>query len=353
MKKQILILFMAVFVLGANQAFGQATQGSSPRPFNADACESGPLNPVAGVPYDYEAEVIPLNGTAFWYATVDTQFMDDGDRVAGILSEGGSSILAADNYATDLNVTENPTGTTITWSSEALANVNDAENNFLFVVVEYTGPGGDDCENNNMKVIKIDPINAFTLHVRNMVDETPLDYDTDTEQCFDDVFSAHFDTTEHEMVMDYGTNYLDFEIIAANFTGSFTPDFQLSGLQEGQSAEVFWSYNSDFEDSNSLGTVNGAGDHTIDGPEVTTNETNTGDGVSIYVQVEISNGTFEGLNDTPITLAVMGENSEGQPNVDPDCDDVTLFADADSATQILEARPTITPEGETEFVDPQ
>lgn len=343
MKKQIFVIILAMIALGVQSLYGQATQGSAPRPLTD--CNTGPLNPIAGIPYDYQATVTPEGGSAFWYATLSTQFMDNGARVASVEAIGGSVVAAANNYATTISPANNPLSTSITWTSAGLAGIDN--DNPLFVVIEYTQAG--DCTNNNMKVYRIRPVNAFQVNIRNL----GRDYDAnDHASCFDDVQSASYNLTSGEVEYDFGMNRLAFEVVAANFTDSYTPSFLLTGLINNQTAELFWSYTNDFATATSLGAItNGSA---LEGAEVTTNESNTELGVSIYVWVEVSHNDFEGLADTPITLAVAGLNAANQPNVRwNDCSiDVNLLASLgetnapDFATHTLNPRPTI------ESVDP-
>ncbi len=338
MKKQFLILMLALFALSVSNSYGQAVPGSSPRPLPTD-CATGPLSPIAGVPYTYGADVTPPGGTAVWYATTSTTFMEDGNRVATPLTVGsGNPIAAAANYLVNDSPVINPTETSITWTSSALAAVDNI-NNFLFVVVEYTAAAAD-CSN-NMKVYRINPVNAFTVNVKNL----NTVYGVDDPQCYAPVKGAVFNPGTLDMTMDYGSNTLLFEIVAANFTESWTPTFALNGLSGAQRADVFWSYTSDFAIENSLGTNLGNG--TINGQEVTTSITDTSNGVSIFVKVVVHNNTYEGISNDPITLYAMGLNAADESNIDnfsasPSCTvNITDIADADSAYQTLEARPAV------------
>lgn len=347
MKKQFLFTILA-FVAGISLAFGQALPGSAPRTINCDLDD--PLAPVAGIPYTYQANVTPEGGTAYWYSTTDTQFMSGGNRIANEESVGGGVVAAATDYMTDLNNVTNPTGTEITWTTEGLAAVDAA--NPLFVVIEYAADATA-CSN-NMKVYRLHPTNAFVMNVMNL----GLDYDITTESCYDEVQSAEYDLANDIMVYDFGENVMAFEVIAANFTGSYTPSFRINGIQNGQDVEVLWSYTNDIGTGSSLGTI--SADGIVNGTVVTTDETDTSEGVSIYVWLVISHNNYEGLDDDPITFAVAGVNSANQPNVRwNDCDiEVDLTADLtannapDYAEHTLQARPTVTPEPPLQF-EPQ
>ena len=338
MKKQILFTVLA-FVAGVTIAFGQALPGTAPRPIACDL--TNPLAPVAGIPYTYQANVTPEGGTAYWYATTSTQFMAGGSRVATEQAVGGTYVAAATDYRTDLLNVTNPTGTEITWTSQGLAAVDPG--NPLFVVIEYAADATA-CSN-NMKVYRIHPINAFVMNVVNL----GLAFDTPTQQCYDLVQSAEYDLANDIMVYDFGQNVMPFEVIAANFTGSYTPSFRIDGIQNGQVVEVLWSYTNDIGTGTSLGTI--SADGIVNGTAVSTTLTDTSTGVSIYVWLVVSHNNYEGLTNDQITFAVAGLNSASQPNVRwNDCDiEVDLTADLaapnapDYAMHTLQARPTVTP----------
>ncbi len=346
MKKMIFALMLAVFA-SITFVYGQAVHGSDPIPLDLNNCNIGPLSPIAGVPFDYSANIIPANGSAYWYATTATTFMQNGARVPGIEETvGGGVVAAATNYMDNTPGDASPTTTQITWTTAGLAAVDATHP--LFVAIEYTA-AATDCSN-NMKVYRINPINAFTVDIMNWDagNTTPSGYGNLEEQCYDLIESAVFDMGTQMMDYDFGTNIMYFEVVAANFTDSFTPSFQLSGLHNNQAAQLEYgvvngTYNVD------LGSVTGAGTHTIPGQVVTTNETNTSNGVSIYVRLTISNNDYEGLTTDAVTLAVDAINSASQPDVDNDnCANITAYSD--TATQNLNARPTVTPNGTGTFV---
>jgi hypothetical protein len=344
MKKQIFVLMLALFA-SITMVYSQAVHGSDPIPLDLNNCSIGPLNPIAGVPFDYSANIIPANGSAYWYATTATTFMQAGARVPGIEETiGGGVVAAATNYMDNTPGDASPTTTTITWTTDGLAAVDAA--NPLFVAIEYTA-AATDCSN-NMKVYRINPINAFTVDIMNWdpANTTPSGYGNLEEQCYDLIESAVFNIGSGMMDYDFGTNIMFFEVVAANFTESFTPSFQISGLQNNQTAVLEYGVVNGTYTVNLGAIVNGV---TLPGQVVTTNETNTSQGVSIYVRVTIANNDYEGLTTDGITLAVDAINSASEPDVDNDnCANITAFSDA--ATQNLQARPTVTPNGTGTFV---
>ncbi len=342
MKKQILITIL-IFLTGISFTWGQATQNSAPRLL--EECETDALNPIAGVPYVYEANASPDGGAAYWYATFSETFMEDYVRVADEEAAGGGTVASGSNYMETIDPANNPIGTTITWTTDGLAAVD--ETNPLFVVLEYASP---ECSN-NLKVYRINPMNAFLVNIMNLDGE----YDVEASSCFDEVRGATYNLGTDMMEYDFGENVMAFEVIAANFTGSYTPEFRIEGLQANQEAEIFWSVTNDFDSGASIGTLDSDG--VIEGAPVSTDVEDTSLGVSIYVWVVVSHNDFEGLGDTPITLAVAGVNSADQPNVSHlDCtEEIDINADLlaangpDHATHRLQPRPTVTPVDPLEF----
>ena len=97
-----------------------------------------------------------------------------------------------------------------------------------------------------------------------------------------------------------------------------------------------------------LGTQDGTGTLTFAGTtSATTTEPSTGQGVSIFVRVTISNNSWEGIADNTITLAANGVNTDGENDIPNDATDTynTCAGTAtydDIATQVLSARPDVT-----------
>jgi hypothetical protein len=340
MKKQISILIMAIIAISFSTAYGQAvnnSSGISPTPIT---CPTDPLNPIAGRPYDYSATINPANGTTFWYATKSTTFTTAGSRVAvPIPADGASIALGATNYMTTFTGATSPTATQVTWTSAGLNGVTNAAP--IFMVVEYAGPA---CAN-NMKVMKIVPKVAFTVDITNLenVSGNTLAYGAPEDQCFANVTSSSYNSGTGEIDIDYGTNYLYYEVIAANFTDSYSPTFKLTGLSGTQTADIDWGYTKGTYDQSLAVGASGAS-YTSGTATVTTHESNTSVGVSIYVKVTVHNHGFEGLANEPITLAIEAVDAVGNSDVLPNCSTPATSAQfEDLATQTLNARPTVAP----------
>jgi len=349
MKKQLFIILMLTMIVGLNQSFAQAVGGSLPQAIN---CAGNAYNPIAGVPYDYSATIDPALGSAYWYATNATTFMSGGTRPAGIeLLAGGVVVAAATNYMDNAIGDASPTTTNITWTSAGLeANTPAAATDppTLFVVVEYNAPASG-CAN-NVKVYPVRPINAFVVDIMNMTQGAtpgPAGYGTLVESCYAGVQSAVYNPAPAPnggIDYDFGTNVIYFEVVAANFTGSYTPSFQISGLNGSQTADIDWGVAVGAYPTNVvMGGINGT---TYTSPAVNTNLTNTSTGVSIYVRMTIHNDTWEGVVNPfdNITLAVDAITGTAADPID-DVNNATCVLNTpfqDLSNQHLNKRPTVT-----------
>jgi hypothetical protein len=335
MKKQVFILIVAL--LCAVTSYGQvgnSVPGSAPRPIS---CTDDPLHPIAGRPYIYKALSSPAGNYTFW-ATKNTDFIVTNagvttNNLAGRLTTPTDLIQTSGNYGAP-SATDN---VQITWSDAVLSATDPATSpTFVAALTEATGTN---CAN-NFNAWQLVPINAFTVDIQNMDHTTKAAKGYDAagieSQCFDMVRSAAWNAGQ--MQYNFGTNVLYFEVVAANFTGSWTPTFNLSGLINNQTAVIEWDVVKTF--TNPVTVTSGVASAT----PVTTTETNTSTGVSIYVRVTVSNNRFEGLAATPITLAVDGQNSVGKWDViNATCTETTGVDQNDTAIQTLDPRPTLTP----------
>lgn len=339
--KALISILILVFFTTVTPTYGQALPGTKPVPLSCTFTD--PLTPVAGRAYDYSAIIHPLGGNAYWYATRSTIFTTGGIRSATeIPADGGLISVGATNYRTSTTSPASPTTTNVTWTSAGLAGIDATHP--LFMVVEYAGPT---CAN-NIKVMQIQPKIAFTVDITNMThgtSPTPIPFTTPVPsegQCYANVTSVEY--KDGKINIDYGTNVLYFEVIGANFTGSYKPTLKLTGLQGTQTAAIDWGV--------AIGTYNQAlvvdqlhtaGAITSGQFIVTTTEPSTNNGVSIYVRVTIRNHGWEGLTDEPITLAVeaVDDTPASHKDVDVDCTTITEYGDL--AIQTLQARPAVAP----------
>lgn len=311
---------MAMFVVViTNTAIGQvAIHHTNPV---ALSCTSGPLNPIAGNPYNYGVTATPAGGNFQWWATTGQNFIATGtNNLSTRLTTASGALLGT---SSSYGVTTATNNVDITWSS---ATLSAAVATPTFVVAQY-----DAACANNLKVYKITPVNGFTVDIQNLdASKNPLGYGTAFSTCVSPVRSAKY--VAGAIVTDYGTNVLYYEVVAANFTGSWVPTFTLPALPAGMTATVVWDYDVTF-----------AAPHIANnGDAVLTAVTNTSNGVSIFVRVTIQNGTHEGLANVPYPLYVNGTDAASLPDVpNTDCTLAPSVLD-DLATQTLLARPTVT-----------
>jgi hypothetical protein len=348
MKKQIFILVFLVLATFANVnvSYGQATASTTaPRGIS---CADDAMHPIAGKEYIYKAASNQAGSYTFW-ATKDLNFITTVGAVSTTnmatkkIAVSSTGLLTATNYAATA-VTDN---VKITWSDAILSATTTASPTFVAVNVV-----GATCAD-NFNVWSVTPIKAFTVDITNMnhLTKASLAYQIVESQCFDITRSAKWDIPLNKMLYDFGSEVLYFEVIAANFSASYTPTFQISGLGNGQTATIDWDITNTFPNPTlAVAIVNGT--PVTSATSVTTNVTNTSVGVSIYVRVIIKNNTYEGTTATAITLAVDGQNSVGDWDIVNStlltpailtCTTALAADQSDDATQTLNPRPTVTP----------
>jgi len=178
--------------------------------------------------------------------------------------------------------------------------------------------------------------------------KAPLAYATPYSFCVSSIASAKY--SGGAIVTDYGTNVLYFEVIAANFAGSYTPSFQLTGLQAGQTASLELYTDPAFA-TVPIATILTGGIYSPAAPvAVDGSVTDTSTGVSLYAKLTIANGTYETITNEAINLAVNGTNAVGEKDViNSDCAAAPMDFE-DSATQTLTARPKVTAVAPAVFV---
>jgi len=332
MKKQI--LFIALFVLAVfasvNKSYGQALAPRAMTCLTSDA-----LHPIAGQPYTYAIDVpaLPAGAKTYnWLVTQDASFIAAGVLTTNIQTTAGSLLFATGTGYNAPGTTATPgTGAptqSITWKSFVYDPTAP-----VFVVIEVKGltTGTGACETSNLKVFKIVPVNAFTLDIANLATGATPDvagaladatYGAEIFKCIHNIVSATYSATAPEgVIYDFGTDYLFFEVVAANFNASWRPSFQLTNVDPLETVTVEWSKSKSFP---AASTVTMAGSAVGTGATATTYTSPTGSdvtatvtggavgasGESIYVRVTLdhTNGTlnYQGLAAEQITLAVDG-----------------------------------------------
>jgi hypothetical protein len=354
MKKQILILafFVLALMAGSLSSYGQLTTSNIlPAP---TTCTSDALHPVAGQSYTYTIGntngVVPTDYS--WWVTKNPQFVVP---VTGAMDQTSKlNVAAGQLIATDAYTATGQT-INITWSPEILAATKyqtapniaatAAAPSPTFVAVMANGT----CTN-NLQVYEINPKPSFTVDITNISPTGPnttQTYGTDTPQCVDKVRGATYAATE--VVMDYGTNTLYYEVISANFVTSWIPTFTIAAgsLNGSQTADVIWypTKADAIAGTNAIETHNAQVDGaTITGTTaLTTAIANTSVGVSLYVKVIVHNNKYETIADNPFTLAVDGVDSTNQWDlVNTTCVDPAAADQSDTSTQTITRRPDVT-----------
>ncbi len=353
MKKQILlIVFVALaIIVGVNKSYAQLSQGiTATRALPPLSCADNAnfLHPVAGVPYIYQ-----MDGTTgaekadqwTWFATKDPAFITNGAlNTASALTTASGDLL---NVSSNYNTASGTNSVEITWSPQVLANTvyQGSAGQPTFVVGYATG---ENCAD-NIKVYEINPIMSFIVDIA-AIDEkdATLAWDTPAEECVSPVVGATY--SAGKLDMNYGTDTIYFEIVAANFVKNFKPTFRLiSGLSGSQSAEIGLA--------TSLANAK-AGTFVIGGTTTlavgadwatgiafdAVDPAQVASGVSLYARVVINNNTYESLDAQDFVLAVDAVDDSGQWDMEDDDCGATPSNEADrvdQAIQTINPRPTI------------
>jgi len=352
MKKQFLLIALALFA--GVVVYGQALHNSIPRPIS---CEDDAGHPMAGKPYIYEAAGNPAGGDFLFWATKDPTFIQTNAGVTTNNLSTRMTVAAGDLIATSGNYAAANVATqvSITWSDAALNGTIPGTP--TFVAAHYTAPVAGCADNFN--AWEIQPIHAFIVDVKNMEDaaHTVLGYGIAEDQCADIVRSAVYNAGT--VNYDFGTNTLYFEVVSANFTGTWTPTLAVLGLDLAATAEtavITWTYDNPTITPWGAGTTwNAANTPVVPDPA----DLDLSDGVSIYVRVVVTHNNYEGLANRDVTLQVDGQTAAGDWDIANNNADGTLtgtcvpvlVADQkDIALQTIKARPAITPVTPTDFL---
>jgi hypothetical protein len=358
MKKQLLMIVMAIFIIGLSSSYGQTVTCPIPRTVDPICLPSNALHPVAGTPYDYVVSVPTPIGTKeyTWFVTQDPAFI-----AAGVLTANRETVPGLHIAATGTGYNDPLTGSptlSITWKSFVL---DPALPVFVVIHVKNTVTGG--CVTNNVKVFKILPVNAFTLDIANVsATGVAAAYETPIDRCIHDVVTATYDATSPEgVIYDFGVDYLYYVVTAANFSTSWRPSVQLTGVDALETiTAVEWALNTDFAFATTHAMPLTAGTYTSTDPVPVINSSGTvgtaGECILIRVTVDHTVGAtkYQGLADETITLAVDGVTdlalatpvpdvhySSTLPVANANCGlpDGFLF---DKAVQTIKPRPDIT-----------
>ncbi len=344
-------LFTMTFLCLSFCVFGQAITYSLARPVNCSSSPDG-LHPVPGIPYVYKADIVPEKGQATWFVTTNPVFIENGILTNDLEFSGGDYVESATGIGLS-TVDQNPSEIEIVWNPVGLSRVDySSENkNPLFVGVFYDGP--EEACGKNIQAFKVSPIIAFTLDITNVKmvgnEYIPVAYNETLLHCPADPLGSEYDFGTDRIMMNYGTNILMYEVIAANFTDSFHPYFSLEGLATGQTADLYWGYSPETANIAIATGITGNWTMAIDEAlSATTNIANTSNGVSIFVRVDVHQNKYEGLVGNSITLMVDGYGNGNIDDVNDTCAVEGSFAD--QATQDLLRRPSISNEDPSSFL---
>jgi hypothetical protein len=338
MKKQFLLIALAMFA--GITVYGQI-HVSDPRPVSLTD-DAG--HPIAGKPYTYAASGTPAGGAFLFWATKDANFISTNG--AGVTSNNSATMLTTPALITtsaNYGVAGPTADVSITWS-DATLNGTVPGTTPTFVAAHYSNAAAGGVDNFN--AWEIQPIKAFIVDVKNIDDATKAIkvYDAAEDQNADIVRSATY--AGGTVNYDFGTNTMYFEVVAANFTVSWTPTLAVIGLDGVESADIMWTA-ADPSTWTGATVWNAASTPVV--PDVSVTDLSLG--VSIYVRVIVTHHEYEGLADRAITLQVDGENIVGDWDVVNNLADgsapgaVTFPIAADQmdiAIQTIKARPALT-----------
>lgn len=361
MKKQLVILIVAIFAISFSTAYGQL----APRSITCLSADA--LHPIAGAPYTYEIIVPSIAGTKeyTWFVTQDQHFINAGVLTATRENIATSALMAAVGSGYNDPSTSSNT-LSITWKSFAF---NPAAPIFVVIQVKNDAGAGA-CITQNMKVYKIEPQNAFTLDIANLnAGGTPdvagtLEggYGLNLDKCIHDIVDAQYSAAAPEgVIYDYGTDYMYFEVVAANFTNSWKPSFTLTGVDAEEAVTVEWATDKNFTTPHALTNTAGVWSSADVYNAVAAGGAVGPSGESIYIRVTLDHSTtvsYEGLADEVVALAVDGltnlsavgfelgdvHYNNAIQNAGPPVVCTALVVDGytnDIATQTLKPRPAI------------
>lgn len=348
MKKQILILVLAIFAIGfSSTAFGQTL---TPRTLECIDLND-PLNVVPGQPYTYEVSVPTPPGakTYRWFVTQDVNMITAGGVTATVQAVGGSILAAGSGHYNTATTDANTIS--LTFQSFTLA-----ANQYVFlgILVENTDATAA-CTTNNFKVYRINPMHAFSLDIANVNDAGAIQagYGTDNlRTCMADILTATYIPADNAIAYDFDENVMYYAVAAANFSGDYELSVEITALTSSQTVTIDWDYTFGPFANNMAPAGSGNAIYTADVSAQSASGAVGAAGETIFIRVTIDHGTqYEGnaAADIPYLLAVNGQLLDGTGTGIPNGYDVhhvgtTCVQDDfdDFATQMLIPRPAVT-----------
>jgi hypothetical protein len=356
MKKQFVILIVAFFAISFTTAYGQVT-APSPRAVDVVCLGADALHPMAGTPYNYEVNVPTPAGTKeyTWIVTQDKNFITAGALTSNIQAAGGNFLAGTGSGYN--NPATGGTTLSLTWKSFVYDPAMP-----VFVVIQVKSTVAGQCSPNNLKVYKIIPVNSFTLDIANVgADKTTVSpYSTTIDRCLSNMVSSFYDVADDKVKTDFGVDYLYFVVTAANFSTSWRPSIQLSGIAAGETVTaVEWFRPTDAAFATPEAMPLSGTEYIATNPVLALDPSGTvgtaGEGIVIRVTIDHTDAAniYEGLTDETITMAVDGKTllASATPLGDVHFSSTVPAANAlcgkedgyqfDMATQVLKARPDI------------
>lgn len=225
MKKQILLLVMALFAISMSNAYGQITC-PVPRAIDPTCLPNDALHPLPGVLYNYTINVpTPVGAKEYiWFVTQDKKFIDPATGLTSNRELTSGDFLAAVGAGYNDPAAAGVT-LELTWKSFTYDPAKP-----VFVVVQVKSTVAGSCSPNNLKVYKIMPVFAFTLDIANVQSKATAAYETNTSRCISPIVSADYDVATDGVLYDFGTDTLFYVVTAANFSTSWRPSLQIDAI---------------------------------------------------------------------------------------------------------------------------
>jgi hypothetical protein len=312
MKKQLLIILVALITYGITATYGQTVTCPVPRTVDPICLPSDALHPIAGTQYTYSVTVPNPPGTKefTWFVTQDQNFIVAGALTANRDPGDGTGTWVASSSA-GYNNPPASNSVDITWKAYTY---NPLLPVFVVINVKNTASTSDACVSQNMRVYKIQPMNAFTLDIANVtLAGAAAAYETPIDRCIHDIVVATYQAAPEGVVYDFGIDYLYYVVTAANFSTSWKPSVQLTGVDAQETVTaVEWARPNDFAFATPHAFTLAAGTWTstdvVNALAASGTVGPAGECILVRVTIDHTNGglQYQGTSDETITLAVDG-----------------------------------------------
>lgn len=287
------IFLTVILALWSVLTFGQGTADTEATPTKPSDCTENENFPAAGVPHSYivaigegqtEYDGAGTEAHYQWYVTQDaTKLLSSGDAIggtAGYFTVGSSAGESSYNAAAATGTTNK---LTLTWTPKAI--IEGGTTKPYFLVLNYKENHSENgCLTNNVKVMKIEPLNRFQLEMIAYDKENSSDFSNgDGTDCAADVSEATY--ADGKITYKYGQQTLYYKVTAKGFVGDWLPKFRLPNLQGKQtyaSAKIY---------TDLAGTTDGPVLNTLNTTNAGTNAGQTLIGASTLAISDATNGT--------------------------------------------------------------